>query len=120
MQTMMDSTGEKVVRAVAHGCTGPLRSEVARLVQGADSRLMRYGHERAEISLIAGALAQSDEKLAATMREMSEQMREAAVRQLDDALAIDGCDSIERMAAANFRREAARVIELIDLPQLIA
>ncbi len=116
----MNSTGELVVHAVACGCSGAVRGEVARLVQGADSRLMRYGHDRAELSVIAGALAHSDKELAVTMAQMPEEIRDAAVRQLDDALLIEGRDSIERMAASNFRREAARVIELIGTPQLIA
>src|SRR5690348_17394459 len=99
----MDGTGDKVVHAVACGCTGSRRGKLTRLVQGADSRLMRYGHDRAEIAVSAGALAHSDKELAVTMAAMSEDARDAAGRQLDAALAIDGRDSIERMAANNFR-----------------
>lgn len=116
----MSSTGEQVVHAVACGCTGTLRGEVQRLVQGADSRLLRYGHDRAELAVIANALAHSNQELAITMAAMSDEARDAAVRQLDDALEIGGSDSIERMAAGNFRAEAARVIELISTPQLVS
>ena len=116
----MTSTGEQVVHAVACGCTGALRAEVRRLVQGADSRLLRYGHDRDELAVIANALAHSDQELAITMAAMSDETRDAAVHQLDDALEIGGNDSIERMAAGNFRAEAARVIELIGMPQFVS
>ncbi len=106
---VMESVGALVLGALSAGAVGVARMEIARLVQGAMTRLARRGWLGQELALVADALARSDEELAEEMERLEPEQRQAAAEQLDDALNYDGPDEAEQRATQALREQAEQL-----------
>ncbi len=88
--------------------------EVARLVQGAMTRLARRGRVGQELALVADALARSDAELAEEMKRLAPPEAQRAAQQLDEALVYEGPDEAERQATKALREQAEHVVALLS------
>jgi hypothetical protein len=107
------AVAEDVLAALSGGGVAVVRVEVARLVNAAVLRLSSRGRAGRELALIASAAARSDSDLAEQMQQMSDQDREAAAGQLDEALTYTGEDPHEQAATQQLREQAERVHQLL-------